>query len=168
MCRYQCLRTCTSSIPLYYVSLVLHACILSLILRVMSTSIVLAGSGEEHKRLLGLNLTPSSLYHLLWCGANIKKNVPFPIRYPIIISFALCLNSFTNLLCEGKICTCEMKSPLPNISTLSATNSAYSLSYKFSTPKVTQCSSENFTTLVVLSNRSIKCFFFYRSTKRTH
>lgn len=128
----------------------------------------LVGSGEEHKRLLGLNLTLSSLYHILWCGANIKKNVPFPIRYPIIISFALCLNSFTNLLCEGKICTCEMKSPLPNISTLSATNSAYSLSYKFSTPKVTQCSSENFTTLVVLSNRSIKCFFFYCSTKRTH
>ena len=131
------------------------------ILRIMSTSIVLVGSGEEHKGLFVLKVVLSSLYYIFSCGANIKKNVPFPIRYPIIISFALCLNSFTNLLCE-------MKSPLPNISTLSATNSAYSLSYKFSTPKVTQCSSENFTTLVVLSNRSIKCFFFYCSTKRTH
>lgn len=138
------------------------------ILRIMSTSIVLVGSGEEHKRLFILNLILSLLYHIFQYGANIKKNVPFPIRYLIIISFALCLNSFTSLLCEGKICTCEMKSPLPNISTLSATNSAYSLSYKFSTPKVTQCSSENFTTLVVLSNRSIKCFFFYCSTERTH
>lgn len=134
----------------------------------LSTSIVLVGSGEEHKGLSGLNLILYSLYHIFWCGANIKKNVPFPIRYLIIISFALCLNSFTNLLCEGRICTCEMKSPLPNISTLSATNSAYSLSYKFSTPKVTQCSSENFTTLMVLSNRSIECFFFYCSAERTH